>query len=389
MNKDAVIRDEQTTYLFMIVSGPSYDIGAWEWVCTLLSQRFRGEMWAYGSYAADRVFGQIRLHVVQQRSDNRFTSFCRYVVRVVRRAYQLRRDRPGSIVVTSYDPLRAGLLALCVARILGARLVCEVNGAYGNPDNLANVTSSWWKRVRLAEIRLVGSYVLRRADGVRLLFREQLRDFVTLPPRIVVRQFFALCNVDRFAPGADEPIVLAAGFPFLIKGMDVLVSAFRQLAPRFPGWKLVLIGHGIPAELRARGLHYSWIETQPGLPQTELARWVSRCSILALPSRSEAMGRILIEAAVAGKCRVASRVGGIPTVIDDGRDGMLVEKEDVAGLARALEDLMRNEASRRRLGEAARQRAVTEFSPAVYLEHYAELIRATLARQAPAARAGT
>jgi glycosyltransferase involved in cell wall biosynthesis len=101
------------------------------------------------------------------------------------------------------------------------------------------------------------------------------------------------------------------------------------------------------------------------------------------------MGRILIEAAAAGKCRVASRVGGIPTVVDDGRDGVLVRKEDAEGLAVALEMLISDPGLRRRLGEAARLRAATEFSPAIYLAHFEELIRATLAKHSPAGRTVT
>jgi glycosyltransferase involved in cell wall biosynthesis len=175
----------------------------------------------------------------------------------------------------------------------------------------------------------------------------------------------------------------------MVKGVDVLVKAFCTIASRFPAWRLVLIGHRIPEQLRARGIKHTQIEVLPGLPQPELACWVSRSAIIVLASRSEGMGRILIEAAAAGKCRVASRVGGIPTVVDDGRDGVLVRKEDAEGLAVALEMLISDPGLRRRLGEAARLRAATEFSPAIYLAHFEELIRATLAKHSPAGRTVT
>lgn len=377
--------DGSVTFLFMLLAGPTYSTEELEPTCRLLSQRFGGEIWAFGSYDADTSIGRFRLRVVRERSRSRLVNFARFARSVIGRAYELRHARPSSVVVTSYDPFKGGMLALRVARILSAPFVCEVNGVFGNVDNLAHVRPALWRRLRFTLMRLTGCYVLRRADGVRLLFPEQLRHFVTLSQTTVVRQFFALCHTERFVPGFDEPIILAAGFPFRIKGIDVLVDAFQRVASRFPAWKLVLIGHRIPEELRKRGLERPGIEAYPGLSQPELARWVSRCSILVLASRSEAMGRVLIEAAAAGKCRVATRVGGIPTVIDDGCDGVLVDKEDVSGLAAALEALMSDEHERRRLGEAARRRAATEFSPAAYLERFEELINATLMR--PSARA--
>ena len=71
----------------------------------------------------------------------------------------------------------------------------------------------------------------------------------------------------------------------------------------------------------------------------------------------------------------------IPTVIEDGVDGLLVEKEDVGQLAATLAHLINDVALRRRLGEAARERVQREFSGEVYVEHYAELVSSALKRR--------
>ena len=117
------------------------------------------------------------------------------------------------------------------------------------------------------------------------------------------------------------------------------------------------------------------------MKQPELAEWMSRCAIFALPSRTEAMGRVLIEAGAAAKCRLASRFGGIPTVIEDGVDGLLVEKENVDELSATLARLMQDAPLRCRLGDAARVRAGREFSGNAYLEHYVEFVSSVLARR--------
>src|SRR4029077_18486485 len=219
---------------------------------------------------------------------------------------------PLRVVVTSYDPFKGGFLAWRVSRLLRCAFVCEVNGQYSNPDNFVD-NSPLWRRLRLLQMHVLGSFVLHRADGVRLLFAEQLKNFATLRRHTVLRHFFALSFTHRFHPGPEEPFVLSAGFPFRRKGLDTLVSAFTRLAPKYPQWKLVLIGHRVPEQLCEAGMEHPQIEALPGMPQAQLAPWMMRCAIFALASRSEAMGRVLIEAAAAEKCRIATRVGGIPT----------------------------------------------------------------------------
>lgn len=369
-------------YLFMVVEGPTYTPGEFEPTLRLLSRRFAGELWSYGSYEANLEFGSFRLRVVRDRSPyQRFRNYLRFRRAVLARARELRRSAPPTIVVTSYDPFKGGLLALRVANILNCSFMCEVNGVYGNPDNLAYIASRLWRNVRLLQMRWLGSFVLSRANSVRLLFAAQLDGFVRLPSRVIVRQFFALSFTERFFEAAGEKLILSAGFPFISKGHDVLVRAFMQIAPRFPEWRLLLIGHLVPAELRVRGLLHPQIEALPGMPQPQLAEWMSRCEIFALASRSEAMGRVLLEAAAAGKCRVATRVGGIPTVVADGRDGVLVQKDNVEELSCALERLIQDKELRRRLGAAAKVRVAQDFSPDVYLCHFEELISSTLAAQ--------
>jgi glycosyltransferase involved in cell wall biosynthesis len=365
---------EPLAYLFMIREGPTYSACDLLPECELLSQRFAGEFWSYGSYEADIAIGRFRLRVVKDRGGVRVLNFLRFARRVMRRATELRRHPMQRTVVTSYDPFKGGFLALRVARRLNTAFLCEVNGVYGSPDNFADVKVAIWRKLRLLQMRLLGGFVLHAADAVRLLYAEQLKDFVTLRSTTIVRKFFALTYTDRFKRGPEEPIILTAGFPFLRKGADVLVQAFLTVAPRYPEWKLVLVGHLIPDALRASGIEHPQIVALPGLPHEELAKWVSRCAILALVSRSEAMGRILLESAAAGKCRIATRVDGIPTVIEDGVDGVLVEKNDVEGLRAELTRLMDDGDLRQRLGAAAERRVARQFLPQAYLAHYCELI---------------
>ena len=184
----------------------------------------------------------------------------------------MRASRPSNLVVLSYDPFKGGLLAWRVSRVLGGAFLCEVNGQYGDPNNLVFVHSALWRWIRLRQMRLLGAFVLHRAHGVRLLFAGQLANFATVCPNTVVRHFFALSFTERFSPAPEEPVVLCVGFPFERKGVDVLARAFTRIAARHPHWRLLLIGHRVPEQLRERGLEHPQIEALPGMPQLQLRR---------------------------------------------------------------------------------------------------------------------
>ncbi len=95
----------------------------------------------------------------------------------------------------------------------------------------------------------------------------------------------------------------------------------------------------------------------------------------------EGLGYALLEAMSVGLPVVVTRVGGMPEAIDEGRAGLLVEPRDVQGLATALLQLLRDPAERRRLGQAARTRAVAEYSidrmVELTLAHYLSLLQAS------------
>ncbi len=168
--------DEPLAYLFMVREGPTYSLEDLEAICKLLSQHFQGELWSYGSYEADVEVGRMRVRVIKDRSRRKLINFSRFALAVLGRARELRTTTPERVVVTSYDPFKGGLLAWRVARLLGGSFLCEVNGVYGNPDNFSHIRSVRWRWLRLLQVRILGSFVLHRADAVRLLFTGQLEN---------------------------------------------------------------------------------------------------------------------------------------------------------------------------------------------------------------------
>jgi glycosyltransferase involved in cell wall biosynthesis len=156
-----------------------------------------------------------------------------------------------------------------------------------------------------------------------------------------------------------RPEVLFVGVLERYKNVDGLAEAWRRAAPRIPEAGLHLVGRGALAGLVERLVAELPEQTRwsPELTQPEVARALDHATALVLPSRSEGMGRVVIEAFCRGRPVLGSRVGGIPDLVEDNVNGLLVDPSDTNGLAEALVRLLNDGALAERLSVAARASA--------------------------------
>jgi glycosyltransferase involved in cell wall biosynthesis len=89
---------------------------------------------------------------------------------------------------------------------------------------------------------------------------------------------------------------------------------------------------------------------------------LSRAELLLLPSRTDSFGIVLLEAWAHGKPVIGARAGGIPGVIDEWHNGLLVGFGDVAGLAEAIQTLLTDELRRQRMGENGRDKVHSQYT---------------------------
>jgi glycosyltransferase involved in cell wall biosynthesis len=94
----------------------------------------------------------------------------------------------------------------------------------------------------------------------------------------------------------------------------------------------------------------------------EPERYLKSADVLCLPSRREGFGNVIIEAACAGVPSIASRIYGLIDAVVDGETGLLFPVDDVDSLTACMVQLLTDPDVRRSLGEAARERAITDFS---------------------------
>jgi glycosyltransferase involved in cell wall biosynthesis len=249
-----------------------------------------------------------------------------------------REHRSQAIVVQS--PYEGAFASL--ART-GARLVVEVHGDWRTATRLYG---SPLRRLLSPLADAVGAFGLRRAAAVRTLspYTSGLVRELGIEP---AGEFAAFMDFELFvdrppAPLPDRPVALFVGVLELYKNVDGLAQAWRLAAPRLPGAELRLVGRGTRQAVVEELLHDLPEQTTwtPRLTQEEVARALDEATCLVLPSRSEGLGRVLIEAFLRGRPVVAMGVGGIPDVVTDGVNGLLVgSNEELAdALVRLLGD---------------------------------------------------
>jgi len=321
----------------------------------LLSEHFQGfvlsfvseQQWTYASMGRFELVGRL----VSARAYSILP--LRLLLRawfVITEGLRLHRRRRLDVIV-AYDPFMTGLLGYVLSRLTGARLIVEVNNDFGNDANWSRKSWDALTYVKSAFVQTVAPFVLNRAHVVKLLYEGQVSSFRRLQPRIRYVRFHDFVPTSLFeGTGPGPKRILFVGHPWYVKGVDLLLRAFNQCGSSFPDWELRLVGY-LPEKDQHRELHQANPRIHfigPVMPDDVIAL-MADCGVVALASRSEGMPRVLIEAMAAGRPVVASSVGGIPHYIRDGETGLLFEREDVAGLTRALGRLLASPAMAARL----------------------------------------
>ena len=324
--------------------------------------------------AADECFGNVKVH--------RFRYF--WPARAQRVAYgggiptNLRRSWLARLQVPFF------LLGFWFGALRRVRRGGLVHCHWTISGLIAYWATRWWRcplvlSVRGSDIHLVGSGMMAQLH--RLIYNWM--DVVVAVSEDIAANLEALgvpkskikvvangvdrrfqpadCRVMRERLGLpdEEFIMLFVGLLVPVKGLDVLVESLAELAdpkplcllvgdgPERPELERQAVQLGVSDRLRFAGRRSS----------DEIPTWMGAADILVLPSRSEGRPNVVLEAQACGLPVVATRVGGTPELVCDGKTGLLVESEDVADLADALQRLRIDRGLREALGRAGREQA--------------------------------
>ncbi|MDH4346041.1 MAG: glycosyltransferase family 4 protein, partial [Thermoleophilia bacterium] len=250
-------------------------------------------------------------------------------------ARELRRRRPDAVLVQGAPETALALLGRRLSRVPSAVIL----DLHGDPRAPTRLYGSPLRRLLAPLADALSRYAVRHADGVRTLspFTSRVVRELGVEP---AGEFVAFMDLETFserppAPLPETPQLLFVGVLERYKAVDVIADAWRRAAPRVPSARLHLVGEGtmravpeaLVAELPGR------VRWTPRLTTPDVAAAMDDSTALVLASRSEGLPRIAVEAFCRGRAVLGARAGGIPDIVVDGENGLLVPGEDPDALA--------------------------------------------------------
>jgi glycosyltransferase involved in cell wall biosynthesis len=285
-----------------------------------------------------------------------------------------RRCFDAIIVYGAFSWSFVGWLIRCCT---GTKLVILIpgppTGAYSFHPGLMN-------RIKSCVAKFYVPWILRRADGLRLLFPGQIDELPEghFPPAFIFPDFAAVSAVPSLPQGEagkDARYALFLGHPFERKGVDVLIKAFQRISDRHPEICLKIAGYCADlSPYRELAAGNPRIEFLPGQPHEKAMELMAGCTFFVLPSRAEGVPRVIMEAMAARKPVISTRIHGTPYLVGEGLHELLVEPDDVEGLASKMELLLNDPDLARRAAEEGFRRIFNEFSEECYKEDFRKMM---------------
>lgn len=298
-------------------------------------------------------------------------------------------------VVVTQSPYEGfvAALALKFAGWLGyhVRLVVEIHGDFERALFLQRDIQ--FPRLYRLLMNHIARYSIQQAHLLRAISNSTKEQIKHWAPGKTIIQFPAWTDIETFvqsgiqSKGDIPQAILYAGVLTPLKGIHHLVKAFVPIAEEFPNAQLLIVGKDenrtyaadLRQQIKERGLTDRVRHLGPQL-QPDLAILMGRASVLVLPSMSEGLGRVIIEAMATGTPVIGSRVGGIPELIQNGVTGFLVPPGDENALAEKLRWILRNPEKSRDMGKSARAFVARSFSTESYLKGYKQIFEMAQSR---------
>ena len=280
-----------------------------------------------------------------------------------------------------------GVSALGLARQLGIPLVTTFHGFDATLKPHIMLGSPAWFRYPLLRRQLAreGNLFLCASAFIRHRLLE------TGFPESRTHTHYIGVDCQSIRPRADfeeTPLILHVARLVEVKGTRYLLRAFATVARKYDRVQLLIIGDG-PLRRQLHALTASLgmrdrVEFLGAVPHVAVLSWMRKAAMLVLPGirtatgREEGLGMVLLEAAATGLPIVASRVGGIPECMLEGKTGFLVPERDADALALRMAELLEDPVRRHRMGAAGRALVEDRFDidrqTAVLENYYDSLI---------------
>jgi glycosyltransferase involved in cell wall biosynthesis len=223
---------------------------------------------------------------------------------------------------------------------------------------------------------LIGKRIFKVADGIQFLSSELYKSIPKL--NIDAKKVFLITtgvDTEIFKPGdgkeflraeldikEDDIAILYVGRLDLVKGVNYLLEAAKEIIPNYKNIKFLIVGDGsLREQYESFAKSFSDNIVFTGFRE-DIAALMNIADMFVLPSLSEGAPNVIMEASSSGLPVIATEVGEMPEMVLDGKTGILVKSKDVNGLVSALKKLIDNSLLAKRMGKAGRKRMEEEYS---------------------------
>lgn len=233
----------------------------------------------------------------------------------------------------------------------------------------------------LSPIRLLGTYMeLAVSDRIVAVSEKTKEDFLrqNQVSKDKISVIYNGVDIEKFSPKipgdsiretyslGDSQLILTVGGDILLKGTIFALYALSEIVKVLPKVKLIVIGvNGKNKERLVLIIKNLGIQNNVVLidriPNYKMPNYYSSSDIVVLPSLSENFPVVALEAMSSGKPVVASKVGGIPELVNNNENGILVSPGNVEQIVQALLRLLENQSLRNRMGELGRKTVEEKF----------------------------
>jgi glycosyltransferase involved in cell wall biosynthesis len=267
------------------------------------------------------------------------------------------------------------------------------------PKLIVELHADWRTATRLYGSRLrralalpadrAALFAMRRADATRALSPWTARIAEDATGKRPVASFTTYFDLESFTerpvrPLPERPAIAWIGVLERYKDPEMLARAWRAVAPEMPEATLTIVGKG-PLEHVVGGLEHDFpgrVRVAPRLEPPQIAELLDESTVLAMSSAegSEGVPRVIMEAFTRGRPAICTSVGGVPDVVEPGRNGLLVGPGRPDELARALIRVLGDRRFAEQLAEGARGSAeAARWAPGAYAQSVREMIDRVMA----------
>ncbi len=304
--------------------------------------------------------------------------------RLLGRIRQLHSVKPID-VIHAHAALPCGHAAALLSKRLNIPFVVTVHGLdVFNTCSLGGLPAAWRRKVSVDVYRAARTVICVSGRVQRIMESG-------MPDGIQSAVVHNGVNPSLFSPNPSEagklaPEILVVGDLLPSKGHELVLRAVGSLMPSCPQLRCRIVGEG-PLRARLEGLVRDLgigqqVQFVGRLSRSEVAEAMRRCSVFVLPSRSEALGCVYLEAMSCGKPVMACRGQGIDEVIEHGKNGWLIPADGLEELVQGLSSLLASPEMRMRIGTAARQTILEKLTLSHQAQRLAAVYRQTIDRVA-------